>query len=117
MNDDSLTINDVIKLCSRVKLKDGTLIFDSYGSSDTRSGTQLFLDSNELLLEDAEQIINNLKLRDFVKGPLPNDKPDRPPIWVFKANHKLIYIYIKLMVFHKRRKIAVISFHDWNDKK
>ena len=67
MNDE-LTLEEVIKICSRVSLRDNSLTFESFGTGEIRMDTLDFLYSNGLLLEDAEKIINGLTKEDFLEG-------------------------------------------------
>lgn len=70
IEDETLSIKEVVSVCSSAKLANGTLCFHSYGSNITRNKTQEFLDANGLTLEDGEQIINSLKVEDLYKGPI-----------------------------------------------
>ncbi len=110
----SLTLLEVIKLCSSVKLKDGSLTFDSYGSDETRVDTMEFLYENNLTLEDAEEVINNLKPSDYRDGPIKNydSYKKEKDLWVFKTNAFRKRIYVKLIPYRKDKYIAVVSFHE-----
>ena len=91
-----LTIDDVIYACSRAKLSDQTLSFDSYGSNEIRFDTINFLDSNGYTLEDAEKIINSLKKEELDKGPVDNNDVTRQKhkLWIFKKNYEGLKLYI-----------------------
>lgn len=108
-----ISIDQVILACSNAKLSDGTLMFNSFGSEQVRLSTQEFLDNNGLTLEDAEAIIHSLTINDFIKGPVDNYIKERKiPLWIFKKKYNQFDLYIKLLVFNKRRCVAVISLHN-----
>ena len=113
MDNDDLTIYNVIQVCSKARLEDGTLCFDAYGTNDIRGKTLLFLESKGILIEEAEKIINSLTINDFVEGPVDNYIAERKhKLWIFIKKYKSIKIYIKLLIYNKRRNVAVISMHD-----
>lgn len=113
MDNMDLTINDVLHICSIVRLIDGTLCFDAYGTNDIRGKTILFLARKGILIEEAEKIINSLTINDFVEGPVDNYIAERAhKLWIFLKKYKGIKIYIKLLIYNKRRNVAVISMHD-----
>lgn len=113
MDDDLLTIDDVIMVCSCAKLEDETLSFDSYGSDQPRYSTSMFLEKHGLLWKDAEEIINNLKKEELVSGPIDNYIKDRNrKLWIFIKSYKELKLYIKLLIYNKRRCVAVVSLHD-----
>ena len=114
MSEDDLTINEVIIVCSKVKLSNGTLSFDSYGSNEFRRSTTEFLQKHQLLHIDAERMINALNEKDLYKGPIEHyNKERKHRLWIFKKKYKSLKVYIKLMVYKKGRCVAVISLHDW----
>ena len=49
-----LTLQEVIKICSKVRLADKTLTFDSFGSNDLRISTEAFLDKHGFDVFDGE---------------------------------------------------------------
>lgn len=113
MDDDLLTIDDVIRICSCVKLEDKTLTFDSYGSDQPRYLTSDFLDLHGLIWEDAEQIINSLEKTDLLKGPIDHYIGERKrKLWIFLKDFQGMKLYIKLLIYNKRRCVAVVSLHD-----
>ena len=113
MDDANLTIDQVIHICSLVRLEDGTLCFDAYGTNDIRGKTLLFLASKGILIEEAEKIINKLTIKDFLEGPVDNYIAERThKLWIFLKRYKGMKIYIKLLIYNKRRNVAVISMHD-----
>ena len=62
---------------------------------------------------DAEKIINNLREEDYAEGPVDNYMDSsKPKLWIFKKKHLNIKLYIKLMIYNKRRRVAVVSLHD-----
>jgi len=109
-----LSIDDVINACSRAKLSNNTLSFDSYGTSEVRFDTINFLDSKGYTLEDGEKIINSLKKEDLDKGPVDNKDPTRQKhkLWIFKKYYEGLKLYIKLLVYKNGRCVAVVSLHD-----
>ena len=113
MDDICLTIDQVIQICSNAHLSDGTLCFDAYGTNDIRGKTFLFLARKGILIEEAERIINALTINDFVEGPVDNYIAERThKLWIFLKKYKNMKIYIKLLIYNKRRNVAVISMHD-----
>ena len=108
-----LTLQEVIKICSKVRLADKTLTFDSFGSNDLRISTEAFLDKHGFDVFDGERIINELTEKDYVKGPVDNYVRERKQkLWIFITNYRDLSVYVKLMVYNKRRCVAVISLHD-----
>lgn len=114
MNNESLTLIEVVDLCSKAKLKDKSMTFESYGTGEIRNDTQRFLFSNGLTMEDAEEVVNNITVNDYFRGPTDNyDKNKKPrQMWEFKKSAFGMLLYIKVMPFNKNRFIAVISFHE-----
>ncbi len=113
MDDETLTIDEVIKICSKSHLSDGSLCFDAYGTSDIRGKTLMFLSSKGILIEEAEHIINNLKADNLIEGPVNNYIESRiHKLWIFLKKYKGMKLYIKLLIYNKRRSVAVISLHD-----
>lgn len=113
MDNENITIEEVIKVCSNAHLKDGTLCFDAYGTSDIRGKTLLFLRSKNILIIEAERIINALTKEDLIKGPVENYISERlHKLWIFMKKYKGMKLYIKLLIYNKRRNVAVISLHD-----
>ena len=111
---DKLTVEDIVNICSRVSLSDGSLTFESYGTGEIRYDTQEFLLKHGLLLEDAEKVINELKVEDYYAGPKENyDETKRKhELWEFKKRALEMDLYIKIIPFNKNRYIAVVSFHE-----
>ena len=113
-NEVSLTVEEVVSICKKVKIDNHTLIFDSFGSNEVRIKTQEFMDNNDLDIYDCEKIINSLNVSELVAGPIDNYVPYRiNKLWIFKHKHLEKYLYIKLLIFNKRRCVAVISLHKW----
>lgn len=84
-----LTLAEVIKICSKVRLADKTLTFDSFGSSDLRVSTEAFLDEHGFDVFDGERIINELQEKDFIKGPIDNYVRERKQkLWIFITNYR-----------------------------
>ena len=73
----------------------------------------VFLSSKGILIEEAEHIINNLAASDLIEGPVDNYiKTRKHKLWVFLKKYKGMKLYIKLLIYNKRRNVAVISLHD-----
>ena len=113
MNDD-LTLDEVVVICSRAHLADGSMTFDSYGSDDVRVVTLVFLYSNGLTLEDAEEVVNNITRNDYFRGPTDHYDQNRRvhKLWEFKKVAFNMMVYIKIIPYNKNRYIAVVSFHE-----
>ncbi len=111
---DKLEVEEIIKICSRVSLKDGSLTFESYGTGEIWCDTQIFLLEYGLTLEDAESVINSLKVEDYYKGPLEHydELKRKHDLWIFKKKAMNMNLYIKLIPFNKNSYIAVVSFHE-----
>lgn len=111
---DELKVEEIVKICSRVSLNDGSLTFESYGTGEIRCDTQIFLLKHGLTLEDAESVINSLKVEDYYRGPLEHydELKRKRDLWIFKKKAMNINLYIKLIPFNKNRYIAVVSFHE-----
>lgn len=114
MNDEELTKEDVVRICSNAHLFDGSMTFESFGTGEVRVDTQEFLYEHGLMLEDAEEVVNNLTVDDYYKGPKNHydDNRRKHQLWEFKKNAFDMVIYIKVVPFNKNRYIAVISFHE-----
>ena len=113
MDDSNLTIDDVIQICSTVRVDNLTLSFDAYGKNDVRESTLNFLYRHGLDVLDGEKIINNLKKEELVKGPVDNYiDSSKPKLWIFDKKYLGLKLYIKLMIYNKRRRVAVVSLHD-----
>ena len=114
VNEDDLTIDQVVKICSQASLKNQTMTFDSFGTSDVRYDTMDFLYAKALTLEDAENVVNQIKVEDYFEGPIENYDEERRKrkLWIFKKRALDMLLYIKIILFNKNRCIAVISFHE-----
>ena len=113
MDNENITIEEVIEICSKARICDGTLCFDAYGTSDIRGKTLIFLYERNISLDEAEHIINTLTRNELTDGPADNYLADRiHKIWIFLKKYKGMKLYIKLLIYGKRRKVAVISLHD-----
>ena len=114
MSDDSLKLKDVIAICSRAKLADGSMSFNSFGTDDVRIDTMDFLYSIGKTLEDAEQIVNAIEEKDYVDGPCKHydDNKKERYLWIFKKDGFGMKLYIKILPYNKNRYIAVVSFHE-----
>lgn len=113
MDDINLTIDEVIHIYSIVHIEDHTLSFDAYGKNNIRESTLGFLYRHGMDVLDGERIINNLKKEELVKGPVDNYlDPSKPKIWIFNKKYLGLKLYIKLMIYNKRRRVAVVSLHD-----
>ena len=113
MEDDTLTIDDVVQICSNVHLEDHTLSFDAYGTNDVRESTLDFMYRHGMDVLDCERIINNLKKEELVKGPVDNYlDASKPKLWIFLKKYLGLKLYVKLMIYNKRRRVAVVSLHD-----
>ena len=114
MTEEELSLEDVIKICSKVRLDNGSLTFDSYGPGEVRISTTEFLYSIGKTLEDAEEVINNLKVSDYFRGPTDHHDQNKRvhKLWEFKKIAFNMIIYIKIIPYNKNRYIAVVSFHE-----
>ena len=114
MNDEEITLEEVIRICSKVHLIDETLSFDSYGTNEVRIDTMEFLYNIGKTLEDAEEVINNLTVNDYFRGPTNHYYINKRvhKLWEFKKVAFNMLIYIKVLPYNKNRCIAVISFHE-----
>lgn len=114
MSIDNIKLVDVVKICSRAKLKDGSMTFDSFGSDEVRVDTMEFLYSIGKTLEDAEEVVNGITVNDYHKGPLDHyDKnKNKHQLWIFKKQSFGLMLYIKIIPYNKNRYIAVVSFHE-----
>ena len=111
---DGLTLDDVINICSRVSLDNGSLTFESFGTGEIRIDTLDFLYRHGLLLEDAQEIINDLKREDYFRGPTDHydENKRNHKLWEFKKEAFGLRLYIKIIPFNKNRYIAVVSLHE-----
>ena len=76
--------------------------------------TEAFIRNNALLHEDIVEILVSLKCDDYIKGPVPDDKPGAnhtKPVWIFKKYWRDTRLYIKVKLFIKNRKTYVVSIH------
>ncbi len=114
MNNGELELNDVIAICSRAKLADHSMTFDSFGTDEPRIDTLEFLVRIGKEWEDAEAIVNSLTAADYVAGPVTHYDSNRKErkLWIFKKSAFGLRIYIKVLPYNKNRYIAVISFHE-----
>lgn len=65
-----------------------------------------------ILVSDLYQVIRELTIDDYVKGPVPDDNPNRKhPVWIFKKKVFGYKCYIKIKLINEGRKVIVISFH------
>ena len=114
MNDDeTMTIKEVVSICKKVKLANGSLVFDSFGENYVRGKTQQFLDENGMTIYDAESIINSISASDYKEGPVEHYNSKRKhKLWIFNQKYRNMVLYIKLLIYNKRRSVAVISLHD-----
>ena len=77
--------------------------------------TELFILNTDLEKEDIVKIIKSLNSEDYVKGPIPDDKPNlnrHKPVWIFKKNWQEIRLYIKIKIFITTKKIYLLSIHE-----
>ena len=114
MNGNNLDLKDVVALCSRAKLADRSMTFDSFGTDEVRIDTMEFLYSIGKSIEDAEKIVNEIEIGDYVAGPCrhyDSNKKERL-LWIFKKDAFGLKLYIKVLPYNKNRYIAVVSFHE-----
>ena len=114
MSNENIKLVDVVKICSRAKLKDGSMTFDSFGSNEVRIDTMEFLYSIGKTLEDAEGVVNSIAVDDYYEGPLDHydNNRNKHQLWVFKKQGFGLMLYIKIIPFNKNRYVAVVSFHE-----
>ena len=114
MSDEALELKEIVRICSSVSLDDGSLTFDSFGSSETRIDTLRFLTKMNKTLEDAEGVINSISETDYFRGPTDNYDPNRRKhqLWEFKKQAFGVLLYIKIIPYNKNRYIVVVSFHE-----
>ncbi len=77
--------------------------------------TLSFIDKHHLEKDDVIVIIRSLNESNYIKGPLPDNKPSQSrnkPVWIFKKNWLGIIIYIKIKIFISKRKVLVVSLHE-----
>ena len=113
-NEDNLSLEEVLEICRSVKKENIEIDTDPI----TRPKNVAFLDKYVLSVEDVRQIIRNLELIDYVKGPVEDYNPKfKHPFWVFiKDLKKLkVVVYIKLKIFNHKKKINVFSIHEEGD--
>ena len=115
MNDEDLTVDQIVHICSHASLSKGTMTFDSYGTNNVRTGTLEFLANYGYTLEDAEEVVNSITRDDYDDGPIDNyDEMKKPrKLWIFKKSALGMRLYIKIIPFNKNKCIAVISFHEY----
>ena len=70
-----------------------------------------FLKDNGLLVQDAIDIILDICIRDYHKGPEKDKDEYEGQIWVFKYDFEGIIIYIKFNI-NPPNKTTCISFHE-----
>lgn len=120
-NEDNLTINDVVSICSTAKHEAIEFrIFDSFNSKTTD-----FVNKYGLTGDNVVKIINNLSSEDYHSGPLiDRNSNNKHPLWVFIKEIGIknirITVYIKIKIINHRRKIIIYSLHEeglHNEKK
>lgn len=112
-NNEDMTVERVLEACSKAKLKDGTLTFDSFHSNIPRESTQDFMYKKGLILEDLEKTINGLNKDDYYLGPIDDVNTVRShKLWIFKKIEYGVRLYIKIKIINKWRCVVVVSFHE-----
>lgn len=112
-NEDNLTINDVVSICSTAKHESIEFrIFDSFNCK-----TIDFVSKYGLSRDNVVQIINNLSPEDYHSGPLTDrNSNNKHPLWVFIKEIGImnvrITVYIKIKIINHRRKIIIYSLHE-----
>lgn len=76
-----------------------------------REKNKKFLMDNGLLVSDAEDIIFDISIKDYYKGPLDDYDGYGGQIWIFKYNFEDKVIYIKFN-YNPPNRTACISFHE-----
>lgn len=76
-----------------------------------------FLARHGFTIQDRKDVIAGLQLKNYAKGPEPDDKDPAGPknIWVFGVQYEGIAIYIKLKLIEESNHVnraIVISFHE-----
>ena len=102
-----------------LSLKDGLEIIKSINENKLEISpyekTISFLDHYKLRREDVLIIIRSLDENDYIKGPIPDDKPNakrNKPVWIFKKKWEGIILYIKIKIFITNRKTLIVSLHE-----
>lgn len=55
--------------------------------------------------------LHELEPTDYVQGPLPNQQPTEPPLWVFGRTVRRREIYLKVTLGRPNNSVLCISFH------
>lgn len=106
--DMALTLKEVLDITS-------TVTPEKIEISRTHEKTISFLDENIIHEDDVLEIISQLNIANYIKGPEPDDKPSpkrNKPVWIFKRYWENIVLYIKLKIFITNRKVYIVSLHE-----
>lgn len=77
-----------------------------------REKNRSFMLEQSLLFDDIKQIILNLKIEDYTKGPELDDGGYKGEIWVFEPIFEKIKLYIKLRL-ENLTIVVCISIHEY----
>ena len=106
--DMSLTLEEAIAIIKNVN---PTKIEISIGHYKTVQ----FIEKNSLTVDDIMVIIKSLDSSNYIKGPIPDNKPNEKrnkPVWIFKRNWNSKKLYIKIKIFITKNKVFVLSIHE-----
>lgn len=78
---------------------------------DDRGKNQRTLEDLEIVPSFRRVVIENLKVEDYVEGPLVDTLNYLGEMWVFGKDVKGREVYIKIMISNVRGQTICISFH------
>lgn len=78
---------------------------------DDRGKNRKALEELEIVPQYRKVVIENLKVEDYVKGPVIDELNKLGELWVFGTDIKNREIYIKIMMGMQNSQTICISFH------
>lgn len=92
----------------------GANAFRIPGLNDVGSKTYRYISTLGLTRRDVFEVISGLSYRDYVQGPLPDDKGRPSDLWVFGCFIERIETYVKLVVMVRGGlcRAICVSFHE-----
>ena len=90
----------------KTKLSIFSVIFLDRDKNSTKTLLKLGISGDNRLL-----CLRELEPTDFVQGPIPNQQPSEPALWVFGRTIRRHEIYIKVTLGRPNNSVLCISFH------
>ena len=107
--DMKLSLDEAIAVINQISVP------NKFEISPNHEKTQAFILDNGLITTDILEIVKSLCKDDYIKGPIPDDKPSlnrNKPVWIFKKEWDDMYLYIKVKIFLSNKKVYVVSIHE-----